>query len=178
MATYKQPLALPPALGSHNQFSSCSSARVLDEEEPLVPTTAPCEPDSVVTSITGTTPAAGAAATGAVGTEDLHHPLVFYMHDILGGSNLTARAVTGIVTNPAINGQVPFAKPNGPNLPVNNGISINSNNNGVLNNNNVPFLTGLGGNSANVIQSNGNNQINGLGDPVLSGGRLPAGSTI
>ncbi|GLT67114.1 hypothetical protein SLA2020_394440 [Shorea laevis] len=104
MATYKQPLLSLLLLALTINFAA--AARVLDEEEPLVPTTAPGEPDSVVTPITGTTPAAGAAATGAVGTEDLPSSL------------------------------------------------------------------------ANVIQSNGNNQINGLGVPVLSGGQLPAGSTI
>ncbi|GKV01039.1 hypothetical protein SLEP1_g13637 [Rubroshorea leprosula] len=160
-------------------ISFAAAAPALDEEEPPIPTTAPEKPDSVASPVAGAIPAAGAAASGGIRTGDLHHPLIFYMHDILGGSNPTAKAVTGIVTNPATNGQVPFAKPNGANLPVNNGISINSNNNGVINNNNVPFLTGLGGNSANVIQNNGNNPNNGaLGVPVLSGGQLPTGSTI
>ncbi|XP_044504346.1 LOW QUALITY PROTEIN: dirigent protein 25-like [Mangifera indica] len=100
------------------------------------------------------------------------------MHDILGGSNPSATAVTGVVANPAVSGQVPFAKPNGANLPVNNGIPLDNNNNGIVNNNNVPFLTGLGGNTANgVVQSNGNNHfINGI--PVLNGGQLSAGSTL
>ncbi|XVF68686.1 hypothetical protein PTKIN_Ptkin11bG0021200 [Pterospermum kingtungense] len=102
------------------------------------------------------------------------------LHDILGGSNPSAKAVTGIVSNPAMSGQVPFAKPNGANLPVNNGVSVNSNNNGIVNNNDVPFLTGLGGNAANAGQNNGNNQINnnGFGGvSILNGGQLPAGST-
>ncbi|XWS74185.1 hypothetical protein CRYUN_Cryun02cG0194100 [Craigia yunnanensis] len=85
------------------------------------------------------------------------------MHDILDGSNPSAGAVTGIVSNPTVSGQVPFAKPNGANLPVNNGVSVNSNNNGVVNNNNVPFLTGLGGNAANAAQNNGNNSISLIG---------------
>ncbi|CAN0836980.1 Dirigent protein 10 [Linum grandiflorum] len=49
--------------------------------------------------------------------------MTFFMHDILGGSNPTTRAVTGIVNNPAINGQVPFSKPNGAFLPVNTDVS-------------------------------------------------------
>ncbi|MFS7988845.1 hypothetical protein Hanom_Chr11g01039641 [Helianthus anomalus] len=65
------------------------------------------------------------------------------MHDILGGPNPSAKAVTRAVTNPAVNGQVPFAKPNGANLPVNNGVPQDNNNNGIINNNNIPFLTGL-----------------------------------
>ncbi|XP_059660615.1 dirigent protein 25-like [Cornus florida] len=101
------------------------------------------------------------------------------MHDILGGSNPSTRAVTGIVTNPAVSGQVPFAKPNGAVLPVNNGVPINNGNSGIINNNNIPFLTGLGGSTSNVIQNNGNNDINGGSRfPILNGGQLPAGSTI
>ncbi|GMY10761.1 Dirigent protein 25 [Fagus crenata] len=73
------------------------------------------------------------------------------MHDILGGSNPSTKAVTGIVSNPAANGQVPFAKPDGAVIPVNNGVPINNNNNGVINNNNIPFLTGLGGNTPNKL---------------------------
>ncbi|RZB74648.1 Dirigent protein 10 [Glycine soja] len=65
---------------------------------------------------------------------DQHHTLSFFMHDILGGSNPTARAVTGVVTNPALNAQVAFAKPNGANLPLNNGVPQNNNNGGILNN--------------------------------------------
>ncbi|XP_059431364.1 dirigent protein 25-like [Corylus avellana] len=92
------------------------------------------------------------------------------MHEILGGSNPSAEAVSGVVSNPAVNGQVPFAKPNGAVLPVNNGVPQN---NGInINNNNIPFLTGLSGNTPNVIQNNGNipNGINGA--------QLPAGITL
>ncbi|KAG5067822.1 hypothetical protein JHK85_000199 [Glycine max] len=42
-----------------------------------------------------------------------------------------------------------FAKPNGANLPLNNGVPQN--------NNNLPFLTGLGGTTANVFNNNNNN---------------------
>ncbi|KAF8010678.1 hypothetical protein BT93_J1357 [Corymbia citriodora subsp. variegata] len=123
-------------------------------------------------------PAAATTTSTAVGGTDLH-PLTFYMHDILGGSNPSARAVTGIVANPALSAQVPFAKPNGANLPINSGIPQNSANNGLINNNNVPFLTGLSGNTGNVIQNNGVNLINGgVGFPVLNGGQLPQGLTL
>lgn len=153
-----------------------SSARILDEDETPVPTTAPVTPGSVVT------PAGPSAATSAAAVTNAypHHPLIFFMHDILGGSNPSARAVTGIVANPAVTGQVAFAKPNGANLPVNNGVPLNNNNNGLVNNNNVPFLTGLSGTTAGVAQNNGNNFPNGgfANIPVLNGGQVPAGSTL
>ncbi|CAD5319778.1 unnamed protein product [Arabidopsis thaliana] len=87
-------------------------------------------------------------------------------------------AVTGVVANPALSGQLPFAKPNGANLPVSNGVPSNNNNNGIVNNNNVPFLVGLGGTTANILQNNnnGNNILNGF--PVASGGQLPSGSAL
>ncbi|CAH8382587.1 unnamed protein product [Eruca vesicaria subsp. sativa] len=114
---------------------------------------------------------------GGVGPD---HTLVFFMHDILGGSNPTARAVTGVVANPALSGQLPFAKPNGANLPINNGVPSNNNNNGIVNNNNVPLLVGLGGTTANILQNNGNNGNNNLlnGLPVANGGQLPSGSAL
>ncbi|KAK4773668.1 hypothetical protein SAY87_028687 [Trapa incisa] len=107
------------------------------------------------------------------------HTLTFFMHDILGGSNPTARAVTGIVTNPALSAQVPFAKPNGANLPINSGIPQNPGNSGLINNNNVPFLTGLGGTTGNLVRSSNDNYIGGgYGFPVLNGGQLPSGMTL
>ncbi|XP_013634754.1 PREDICTED: dirigent protein 25-like [Brassica oleracea var. oleracea] len=114
---------------------------------------------------------------GGVGPD---HTLVFFMHDILGGSNPTARAVTGVVANPALSGQLPFAKPNGANLPITNGVPANNNNNGIVNNNNVPLLVGLGGTTANILQNNGNNGNNNLlnGLPVANGGQLPSGSAL
>ncbi|KAL2557539.1 Dirigent protein 10 [Forsythia ovata] len=101
------------------------------------------------------------------------------MHDILGGSNPSAIAVTGIVANPAVGGQVPFAKPNGAILPVNNGLPTNNANGGIVNNNNVPFLTGLSGFPSNVVQNNGNNIIGGTsGFPVLNSGQFPSGTAL
>ncbi|GFP82364.1 dirigent protein 25 [Phtheirospermum japonicum] len=91
------------------------------------------------------------------------------MHDILGGSRPSAITVTGIVANPAVGGQVPFAKPNGAVLPVNNGVPTNNANGGVVNNNNVPFLTGLSGFSSNIMQTNNNG--NGIA-------QFPSGTTL
>ncbi|CAN7051334.1 unnamed protein product [Brassica rapa subsp. trilocularis] len=123
---------------------------------------------------------AGPALGGGGGILGPDHTLVFFMHDILGGSNPTARAVTGVVANPALSGQLPFAKPNGANLPITNGVPSNNNNNGIVNNNNVPLLVGLGGTTANILQNNGNNGNNNLlnGLPVANGGQLPSGSAL
>ncbi|KAH6765618.1 Disease resistance-responsive family protein [Perilla frutescens var. hirtella] len=163
-------------------ISSAASARILDEE---------AAGPAVVPAATTTTPggAAGAAATtttttpsaNPVGPED--HPLTFFMHDILGGTRPSAIAVTGIVANPSVGGQVPFAKPNGAVLPVNNGVPTNNANGGIVNNNNVPFLTGLSGFTSNVVQNNnggGNNNIIGgsPGFPVLNSAQFPSGSTL
>jgi hypothetical protein len=122
--------------------------------------------------------AGSGSALGGGASAGPDNTLVFFMHDILGGSNPTARAVTGVVANPALSGQLPFAKPNGANLPVSNGVPSNNNNNGIVNNNNVPFLVGLGGTTANILQNNnnGNNILNGF--PVASGGQLPSGSAL
>jgi hypothetical protein len=74
--------------------------------------------------------------------------------------------MTGIVNSPAINGQLPFAKPNGAVLPVNNGGSQNNDNN------NLPFLAGLGGNAAPLLQNNGASFGN------INGAQIPSGSTV
>ncbi|KAG2670233.1 hypothetical protein I3760_14G075400 [Carya illinoinensis] len=163
-----------------------ASARILDEDTD-VPATSPEKPDSAETTpVSGVPPVVTgnptAATTATVAGTDDHH-LSFFLHDILGGSNPSAKALTGVVTNPAVNGQVPFAKPNGAVIPVKNGVpgqnnNNNNNNNGVLNNNNIPFLTGLGGNIPNVIQNNRNNNnlINGIS--TVNGAQLPAGMTF
>ncbi|XP_028096813.1 dirigent protein 25-like [Camellia sinensis] len=83
--------------------------------------------------------------------------------------------MTSIVSNPAVTGQVPFAKPNGAVLPVNNGVPVNNANSGVINNNNIPFLTGLSGSTPNVIQTNGNDIVKG---GFLNGPQLPSGNVL
>ncbi|XP_048140504.1 dirigent protein 25-like [Rhodamnia argentea] len=161
------------------QCVTCSGA--LGEDATSAPAFEQPSPNPAQTLTNPSTPVAASSATVAAstgGNTDLH-PMVFYMHDILGGSNPSARAVTGIVANPALSAQVPFAKPNGANLPINSGVPQNSANNGLINNNNVPFLTGLSGNTGNVIQNNGVNLINGgAGFPILNGGQLPQGMTL
>lgn len=156
-------------------IASVSSARILDEEalSPIAPPEEPvADAGPVLTPISTQPNTVGAATSAPVASTDPHHTLSFFMHDVLGGSNPSARAITGVVTNPAVNGQIPFAKPNGAVLPVNNGDNGNS---GLINNNNIPFLTGLGGStSSNVIQNNGNNN-GGFGFP---GAQLPAGPAL
>ncbi|KAL2487829.1 Dirigent protein 25 [Forsythia ovata] len=158
-----------------------ASARILDEEiaAPVVP---PESSDPVGTPVSGGAgagPATGGAAVGtgpASGLLNPDHTLSFFMHDILGGSRPSAIAVTGIVANPAVGGQVPFAKPNGAVLPVNNGIPTNN----AISNNNIPFLTGLSGFSSNVMQNNnGNNIIGGVpGFPAMNSAQFPSGTTL
>lgn len=141
-------------------ITSATSARILEAE-----TTSRNQIESTVPPVAAsTTPAA--ATGGAAISHD--HPLTFFMHDILGGTNPSARAVTGIVNNPALNGQVPFAKPIGANFDINNGVPSTSGNNGLLDNNNIPFLTGLGRSTSNVIQNN-----NG-GSGFFNGGQIQA----
>ncbi|GFZ17973.1 tetratricopeptide repeat (TPR)-like superfamily protein [Actinidia rufa] len=161
-------------------ITCATSAQILDEEVPAVPATAPNPngtPVPTVTPVASTAPAATTSIAGAGGAVP-DHALTFFMHDILGGSNPSARAMTGIVTNPAVNGQVPFAKPNGAVLPVNNGVPLNNANSAVINNNNIPFLMGLSGTTPNVIQTNGNNNINGGFGFSVNGAQLPSGTAL
>lgn len=116
----------------------------------------------------------------AGGIVDDHHTLAFFMHDILGGTNPSARAVTGAVNNPALNGQLPFAKPNGAVLSVGNGVPQSNGNSGLINNNNLPFLIGLGGATSPLLQnSNGGNNFNGASSlPSVNAGQLPSGVSV
>ncbi|KAL0370029.1 UNVERIFIED_CONTAM: Dirigent protein 10 [Sesamum angustifolium] len=162
-------------------ISSATSARILDEEaDAAAPAVVPGATSTTTTPggapITPANP--GGAATVVTNPDD--HSLTFFMHDILGGSRPSAIAVTGIVANPAVGGQVPFAKPNGAVLPVNNGIPTNNANGGIVNNNNIPFLTGLSGFTSNIAQNNnGNNIIGGMpGFPVLDSSQFPSGTTL
>ncbi|KAL6626779.1 hypothetical protein ACP70R_030505 [Stipagrostis hirtigluma subsp. patula] len=122
--------------------------------------------------IAGSTIPIGTGANPAGGD----HPMVFFMHDILGGTNPSARIVAGIVDNAAVTGQLPFARPNGAVLPLNSGVNVNSGAAGAIDNNNIPFLTGLGG-ATNAAKASGNNNNNN-GVPVFAGGSLPQGTTL
>ncbi|WMV35856.1 hypothetical protein MTR67_029241 [Solanum verrucosum] len=177
-----------------------TAARILDEEV-ATPTVALENPDptdqapvsgattaGAAAGATGATPAAGAGGAGAgatvaggvgggggAGAYD-DHTFSFFLHDILGGSNPSAIAVTGIVTNPAVSGQVPFAKPNGAVLAVDNGVPTNNANSGIISNNNIPFLTGLSGTTSNFINQNNNGIIGGgNGLPAINLQQLGSG---
>ncbi|KAG6404667.1 hypothetical protein SASPL_136920 [Salvia splendens] len=96
------------------------------------------------------------------------------MHDILGGSNPSGRAVAGIVANSDTN-NLPFSK-NNQFFPINGGVPLNTVN-GVVNNNNLPFLVGLNGApSSTVVQNNGNSVVSGRGSqPFVTSGQLLTG---
>ncbi|KAF8008898.1 hypothetical protein BT93_J0025 [Corymbia citriodora subsp. variegata] len=131
-------------------------------------------------------PAPGGAATVGANAAVAANPgadpqLSFFMHDILGGSHPSSRVVTGIIANSGDNA-LPFSKPNNNIFPINGGVPlVNGNLNGLINNNNIPLLTGLnGGQASTVIQNSGNNnQVSGGGNqPFITAGQLPAGATL
>ncbi|KAG9128802.1 hypothetical protein Leryth_009550 [Lithospermum erythrorhizon] len=128
--------------------------------------------------VSGKIPAPGVSSPDSP-VETPKHTFTFFMHDILGGSQPTAVAVTGVVANPAVSGQVAFAKPNGAVLSVNTGVETNNGNSAILNNNNVPFLSGLSGFSNTGVQNNGNSIIGGnFGFPAINLAQFPTGTTL
>ncbi|KAK6914211.1 Dirigent protein [Dillenia turbinata] len=96
------------------------------------------------------------AAVDPVATTGAAEPIEIYVHDILGGSNPTARPITGLLGN-IYSGQVPFARPVGF-LPPKGGVAI-PNANGAIptvnGNNGIPLGTGLAG---TAFAGNINNQ--------------------
>ncbi|KAL7083006.1 hypothetical protein ACP275_14G135900 [Erythranthe tilingii] len=87
--------------------------------------------------------------------------LELFMHDILGGSNPTARPITGLLGN-IYSGQVPFARPLGF-LPPKGGVAIPNSNGAIptINPNGIPLGTGLIGTTfAGTPNSNNNNVRN------------------
>lgn len=107
--------------------------------------------------------------------------LSFFMHDILGGSHPSARVVTGIVANSDVTG-LPFSKNNNNIYPITGGIPlVNPKLNGIITNNNLPLLVGLGnGQSSTVFQNRGTNNVvtGGNNQPFVSAGNLPGGFTV
>ena len=154
--------------------ANCALAgRVLDEQAaaplPSDPLPAPTDPptDPVVAPAAGPAAAsgaagaasAGAAATGNAGAAGAgvgDHPLTFFMHDILGGSQPSGRIVTGVVASAAANGQLPFARPNTNIFPIQDAMPLPQGASNLINSNNVPYVAGLGGTSSAVVQNNGN----------------------
>ncbi|KAK6929656.1 Dirigent protein [Dillenia turbinata] len=85
-------------------------------------------------------------AVEPVATTGAAEPIELYMHNIIGGSNPTARPITGLLGN-IYSGQVPFARPVGF-VPPKGGVAIPNVNgaiptvNGI---NGIPLGTGLAG---------------------------------
>ncbi|KAL3650044.1 hypothetical protein CASFOL_006447 [Castilleja foliolosa] len=142
------------------------------EPEPVIsPPLTTTVPPTTTTSVPPIPAAATTTTTGGIVPEDDHHPtLSFFMHDILGGSNPSGRAVTGIVANSNTN-NLPFSKPNNQIFPINGGVPLNTIN-GAINNNNAPFLVGLNGSPTNGKNNNNNNQA------FVTSGQLPTGLTL
>ncbi|KAJ1435469.1 Dirigent protein [Sesbania bispinosa] len=107
--------------------------------------------------------------------------LSFFMHDILGGTHPSARVVAGIVANTDVTG-LPFSKLNNNLFPISGGIPlVNPKLNGIVTNNNLPLLVGLGGGSASTVFKNSgtSNTVTGSDiQPFVSAGNLPAGFTL
>ncbi|KAI3426660.1 Dirigent protein [Psidium guajava] len=153
-----------------------------EPEAPSVPATTPVANAAPTVAISAPGGAATAAANPAVAANPGADPqLSFFMHDILGGLHPSSRVVTGIIANSGDN-SLPFSKPNNNVFPVNGGVPlVNGNLNGLINNNNLPSLTGLnGGPSSTIIQNSGNNnQVpGGNNQPFITAGQLPAGATL
>ncbi|KAI3817719.1 hypothetical protein L1987_11517 [Smallanthus sonchifolius] len=177
---------LTPTLPSGPIPATIAPAPVVGPTAPLPTTVAPTvtTPATNVAPVAtpiGTTPTGG-AATGVAGGE--HPTLSFFMHDVLGGSHATSRVVAGIVANSDAN-VVPFSTPNSQVFPITGGVPLN-NINGIVNNNNLPFLAGFNGNNPNnpnsntVLQNTGNNNVVNGGNnlPFVAAGQLPAGITL
>ncbi|GAA0152271.1 hypothetical protein LIER_10790 [Lithospermum erythrorhizon] len=106
-----------------------------------------------------------AATTAGGGAGEAEPILELYMHDILGGSNPTARPITGLLGN-IYSGQVPFARPLGFQAP-DNAVAIPNANGAIptVNSNGVPLGTGLAGTA--FAGSNDNNDNNNIAAALL-----------
>ncbi|KAL2482418.1 Dirigent protein 9 [Forsythia ovata] len=173
-------------------FGCANASRILEDISPQIPQPDTVNPDIAppLLAVPATTtagpsfptepaaPATTAAPTVANPIPD-HSTLSFFMHDILGGSHPSGRVVTGIVANSDAN-NLPFSKPNNQIFPINGGVPLNTIN-GVVNNNNYPFLAGLNGSPTNTaFQNTGNNNIvnGGNNQAFVTAGQLPDGLTL
>ncbi|KAF5794781.1 putative dirigent protein [Helianthus annuus] len=174
---------LPPTLPSGQTPTTVAPAPVVGLTTPL-PTTTPSvatpttnvapvvTPVGVTSTPGGATPTGGAGVVAAAGVA------------VAGGTHATSRVVAGIVANSDAN-VVPFSTPNSQVFPITGGVPLN-NINGIVNNNNLPFLAGFNGNNPNnpnantVLQNTGNNDVVNGGNnlPFVAAGQLPAGITL
>ncbi|XP_031373102.1 dirigent protein 24-like [Punica granatum] len=189
--------ALPPAADVEAPVVAPPVEEEADPPVPEMPEAVTAPVAAVVPGATATSAGGAGAAPVATGAATLPSPgtagepqLSFYMHDIIGGSHPSARIVTGIVTSTEVNA-VPFSKPTniifpfGGGSPLLNGNNLNNLNgvnlNGIINNNNLPYLTGFNGAQVStVIQNSGNGDLAAGGDnqPFVTAGQLPAGATL
>ncbi|KAL4576368.1 hypothetical protein LXL04_012461 [Taraxacum kok-saghyz] len=186
-----------PDLPTNDTPTTIPPAPLVAPSIPSPTTTSPTVATGVTTPVTapaggsatsGSTGAAGGSATvaGNVHATGAEHPtLSFFMHDIIGGSHAASRVVAGIVASSSAN-TVPFSTPNSQVFPITGGIPLN-NINGIVNNNNLPFIAGFNGNNLNnnpnsntVLQNTGNNNVANGGNnlPFVAAGQLPAGITL
>ncbi|KAI3520038.1 hypothetical protein L1887_09259 [Cichorium endivia] len=176
-----------PDLPTDDTPTTITPAPLVSPSIPSPPVTNPVVANGVTTTPVanpkgGSTPVAGKVPATGTGAE--HPTMSFFMHDIIGGSHATSRVVTGIVASSSAN-VVPFSTPNSQVFPVTGGVPLN-NINGIVNNNNLPFLAGFNGNSLNnpnsntVLQNTGNNNVVNGGNnlPFVAAGQLPAGITL
>ncbi|KAL9165942.1 hypothetical protein ABFS82_06G203100 [Erythranthe guttata] len=170
------PAAIPPVIPTEPLPPVVAPVADIPDTTAALPATTTAPPVTTTTPAGGATAAAAAATTtGGGGGESTFS---FFMHDILGGSHPSGRAVTGIVANSDAN-NLPFSKPNNQIFPINGGVPLNTIN-GAINNNNYPFLVGLNGSPSNtLIQSNGNNVVSGNNNQAfVTAGQLPQGLTL
>ncbi|KAL7589905.1 hypothetical protein Lser_V15G36301 [Lactuca serriola] len=178
-----------PTLPSGQIPATVAPAPVVGPIVPLPTKVAPTVAAPVATPVgVGATPTgrsgAGAVVAGGATIGAEHPTLSFFMHDVMGGSHATSRVVTGIIASSNANA-VPFSTPNSQVFPITGGVPLN-NINGIVNNNNLPFLAGFNGNNPNnpnsntVLQNTGNNNVvnGGNNQPFVTAGQLPAGITL
>ncbi|MED6107074.1 hypothetical protein PIB30_010521 [Stylosanthes scabra] len=107
--------------------------------------------------------------------------LSFFMHDILGGTQPSARVVAGIIASTDVTG-LPFSKANNNIFPISGGIPlVNPKLNGIITNNNLPLLVGLSSGQASTVFKNsgtGNTVTGSSTQPFITAGNLPAGLTV
>ncbi|KAK1415613.1 hypothetical protein QVD17_31396 [Tagetes erecta] len=178
---------LTPTLPNGQVPNTVAPAPVVGPTTPLPTKVAPVvtTPTNNVAPVATPVGATGvtSATVGAVAGGE-HPTLSFFMHDVLGGTHATSRVVAGIVANSDAN-VVPFSTPNSQVFPITGGVPLN-NINGIVNNNNLPFLAGFNGNNPNnpnantVLQNTGNNNVVNGGNnlPFVAAGQLPAGITL
>ncbi|CAI9787245.1 unnamed protein product [Fraxinus pennsylvanica] len=175
----------PPLVAAPVTAAATTTVSTPVPTEPAAPVIPPVvdvpdtKPTPVVAAPASASPSGTATSATMANPIPDHSALSFFMHDILGGSHPSGRVVTGIVANSDAN-NLPFSKPNNQIFPINGGVPLNTIN-GVVNNNNYPFLVGLNGSPTNTnFQNSGNNNIvnGGNNQAFVTAGQLPAGLTL